>query len=299
MQDLHNTLAPLQRWILAIRPKTLTAAIAPVVLGWGVASTTGRFHWGAALAALLTSIMIQIGTNLVNDVVDFSKGADTEARTGPVRVTQTGLLTPRQVWGGVALSFGLAVLAGLYLTWIAGWPVLVLGAVSIISGIAYTAGPYPLAYHGLGDLFVLLFFGFAAVAGTVFVVAQQLPPQTWLAATAAGALTVNILIVNNIRDIETDRLAGRKNLPIVFGRKAAEWEFALMLALAFAIPFILICKQLSSAWVLLTLLTFPQALKIWGSLRSGKSGQALNPTLGQTAQLLLWFCLLFTLGLLI
>lgn len=297
MSNQPGTLSISQRWMLAIRPKTLTAAIAPVILGWGVAATTGKFLWGPALAALLTSIMIQIGTNLVNDVVDFSKGADTDARTGPVRVTQTGLLTPRQVWGGVILSFGLAVVAGLYLAWVAGWPVLVIGALCLLSGIAYTAGPYPLAYNGLGDLFVFLFFGFAAVGGTVFVVSSQVPPQTWFAATAAGALTVNILVVNNIRDIETDRKAGRKNLPVVLGRRAAEWEFALMLVAAYAVPPILVCKQLSSPWILLSALTFPQALNLWGILRSGRSGPELNPILGKTAQLLLWYCLSFALGL--
>jgi 1,4-dihydroxy-2-naphthoate octaprenyltransferase len=299
MKDQPKSISQVQRWILAIRPKTLTAAIAPVVVGWGVASSTGQFHWGAAFAALFTSIMIQIGTNLVNDVVDFSKGADTEARTGPLRVTQTGLLTPRQVWGGVFFTFGIAILAGLYLTWIAGWPVLVLGAACLLSGIAYTAGPYPLAYHGLGDIFVLLFFGYAAVGGTVFVVGADLPSLTWFAATATGVLTVNILVVNNIRDIETDRMAGRKNIPVVFGRKVAEWEFALMLVVAYTIPILLIFKQFNSPWVMLTWLTLPQGINIWRILRSGLSGQALNPILGQTAQLLLRFCLLFTLGLLI
>jgi 1,4-dihydroxy-2-naphthoate octaprenyltransferase len=276
----RSDLSLAQRWVLAIRPKTLTAAVAPVIVGWGVAHTTGYFHWGAALVAMFVSIMIQIGT-------------------GPLRVTQTGLLTPRQVWSGVIVTFGLAVLAGLYLAWIAGWPVLILGALCLLSGIGYTAGPFPLAYHGLGDLFVLLFFGFAAVVGTVFVVGAEIPPLAWFAAMAAGVLTVNILVVNNIRDIETDRAAGRKNLPVVFGRKAAEWEFALMLVIAYAIPPILTCKQVSSPWVLLSLLTLPQGIRIWGRLRSGQSGQVLNPLLGQTAQLLLRFCVLFTIGLLI
>ncbi len=299
MQDQFNSLSFSQRWVLAIRPKTLTAAVAPVVVGWGVAATTGKFHWGAAIAALITSIMIQIGTNLVNDVVDFSKGADTEDRTGPLRVTQSGLLTPRQVWLGVFVTFGVAVVAGLYLTWVAGWLVLVIGAASLISGIAYTAGPFPLAYHGFGDIFVLLFFGYAAVGGTVYVVGDGLPPLTWFAATAVGALTVNILVVNNIRDIETDRRAGRKNLPVVLGRKAAQWEFAIMLVAAYAVPFILVCKQVTSPWVLLSILTLPQGIKIWGILRTGQSGQALNPVLGQTAQHLLRYSLLFTLGVLI
>ncbi len=292
-----NQLSPLQKWMLAIRPKTLTAAVGPVILGWGIAATTGRFHWGAALAALFASVMIQIGANLINDVIDFSRGADTADRTGPTRVTQTGLFTPRQVWAGVAVSYALAALAGGYLAWLAGWPVLALGAAALLAGAAYTAGPLPLAYIGLGDLFVMLFFGFAAVCGTVFVTSGSLPLLAWLGALAAGALTVNILVVNNIRDIDTDRLAGRRNIPVVFGRKTAEWEYALMLVLAYALPPVLVCKNMASFWALLAFLSFPQAIKLWSALRTGKTGAALNPILGQTAQLLLSYCLLLALGL--
>ena len=287
-----------QRWWLAIRPKTLPAAIAPVILGWSIAYNTGRFNMLAALAALLIALLIQIGTNLVNDVVDFSRGADTDERTGPTRVTQTGLLTARQVWIGVALTFGLAALLGLYLVYIAGLPALILGAASLLAGLAYTAGPFPLAYNGLGDLFVLIFFGYAAVGGTVLVTAGTLPTQTWFGATAAGVLTVNILVVNNVRDIETDRAAGRKNLPVILGRRAAEWQYGLMLVIAYAIPFILICKHLSSYWSLLPLITLPHGIRIWHNLRSGLSGKALNPMLGATAQVLLRYCVLLAIGLL-
>lgn len=299
MNNTLNGLSFTRRWVLAIRPRTLTAAVAPVILGWGIAGTSGHFHWGAALAALLASILIQIGTNLVNDVVDFTRGTDTAARTGPTRVTQTGLLTPNQVWAGVWVCFVLAALAGAYLTVVAGWPVLVIGGAAILAGIAYTAGPYPLAYHGLGDIFVMLFFGLAAVCGTVFVTSGELPPLAWFGSVAAGALTVNILVVNNIRDIDSDRQAGRKNLPIVLGRKAAEWEYALMLVLAYAIPPVLVCKDLSSPWVLLSWLSFPTGMRLWGILRSGLAGPALNPILGQTAQQLLFFCVLMTVGLVI
>ena len=155
------------------------------------------------------------------------------------------------------------------------------------------------AYNGLGDLFVLLFFGYAAVGGTVLVTAGSLPPLTWFGATAAGVLTVNILVVNNIRDIETDRAAGRTNLPVVLGRRAGEWEYGLMLGIAYAIPFILICKQIGTYWALLPLLTLPQGVRIWRILRSGLSGQALNPQLGATAQLLLRYCVLLSIGLLL
>jgi 1,4-dihydroxy-2-naphthoate octaprenyltransferase len=288
-----------QRWLLAIRPKTLTAAAAPVILGWGIAANTGSFFWGPALAALVSALMIQIGTNLVNDVVDFSKGADTIKRTGPTRVTQSGLLTPKQVWQGVWLSFGIAAIAGAYLTWSAGWLVLWIGLASILAGIAYTAGPSPLAYIGLGDLFVMLFFGFVAVCGTVFVTSGELPLLAWFGAAAAGALTVNILVVNNIRDIKTDKAAGRKNIAILFGRKTAAWEYALMLVLAYAIPPVLVCKELASVWVLLTLVSLPRGINLWSLLRGDQSGPALNPILGKTAQLLLVYCLLFVTGLLI
>lgn len=283
--------------MLAARPKTLPAAIAPVILGWAVAWTTGNFHWGAGMASLFTAVMIQIATNMVNDVVDFSKGADTEERTGPLRVTQTGLLSPREVWLGVAAVFGLAALVGLYLYWLAGWPVLVLGAVSILSGIAYTAGPFPLAYNGLGDVFVLIFFGYVAVGGTVFVTAGQLPSLTWYGATAAGLLTVNILVVNNIRDIETDRKAGRTNFPVLFGRRAAVWQYTLQLLIAYIIPLILIATRLASGWTLLSFLSIPLAVKLVGVLRSKTAGKALNVTLGQTGQLLLLYCILLSIGL--
>jgi 1,4-dihydroxy-2-naphthoate octaprenyltransferase len=286
-----------QRWMLAIRPKTLPAAAAPVILGWSIAYTTGRFHFIPAIAALVSAIMIQIGTNLVNDVVDFAKGADTEERTGPTRVTQTGLLTSRQVWGGVWVTFGIAALAGAYLAWVSGWIVILIGLFSILAGIAYTAGPFPLAYIGLGDLFVMIFFGFVAVCGTVFVTSGALPTLAWFGAAAAGALTVNILVVNNIRDIDTDRAAGRKNIAIVFGRKFAAWEYAAMLVIAYSVPPVLVCKGLASPWVLLALLSLPQGIKLWSVLRGNLAGLALNPILGKTAQLLLFYSLLLSAGL--
>jgi 1,4-dihydroxy-2-naphthoate octaprenyltransferase len=299
MADNFDTVSLIQKWLLAIRPKTLTAAVAPVVLGWGIAATTGTLRWGAGVAALFGAVMIQIGTNLVNDVVDFSKGADTAERTGPTRVTQTGLLSSRQVWMGVLVTFGLAGLAGLYLTLIAGWPIALLGLAALLAGIAYTAGPLPLAYIGLGDFFAFIFFGFGAVCGTVFVTAGALPESAWWAGAASGALIVNILVVNNIRDIHTDRIAGRKNIPVVLGRVAAEWEFALMLVLAFAVPPILICKGLASPWVMLAYISLPQGVKLWSILRSGLDGPPLNPILGQTAQMVLRYAFLFAFGLIL
>jgi 1,4-dihydroxy-2-naphthoate octaprenyltransferase len=286
-----------QPWWVAIRPKTLPAALSPVVLGGAFAFSIGQFHLWALLTALWIAVLLQIAANLVNDVVDFSRGADTQARTGPTRVTEHGLLTARQVWMGVWVVFGLAAAAGGYLAWLGSWPVVLVGAAAILAALAYTAGPFPLAYIGLGDFFVLLFFGYAAVCGTVYVMVGAVPPAAWILATAAGALTVNILIVNNVRDMESDRAAGRKNIPIVFGRRAAEWEYALMLVLAYAAPLVLLCWGMASAWGLLSWLSLPAGLKLWGKIRSGLSGPALNPLLGRAAQHLLLYCGLYAVGL--
>ena len=296
-QKQEPELSYTHRWMLAIRPKTLPAAAAPVFLGWGLAAGIRAFHWGPALAALAGALLIQIGTNLVNDVIDFSKGADNEGRLGPTRATQAGWLTVRQMWQGVFASFGAAVLAGVYLAWVAGWPVIVIGLASLIAGTLYTAGPFAFAYNGLGDLFVMIFFGFVAVCGTVFVIAQQVPSGAWWAALAAGALTVNILAVNNIRDIESDRAAGRRNIPVLWGRGAGEAEYALMLLLAYLALPMLVFAGYASYWVFLAALTLPDAWKLWRLLRSGISGTALNPLLGKTAQHLLRYSVLLAIGL--
>jgi 1,4-dihydroxy-2-naphthoate octaprenyltransferase len=283
-------------WWLAIRPKTLPAAIAPVLIGAGLASQQTLFRPLALLAALFGAIMIQIGANLVNDVADFAKGADTPARLGPARVTASGFLSARQVWAGVWVSFGLATLAGVYLVWIGGWPVVAIGVTSILAALAYTTGPYPLAYIGIADLFVMIFFGFVAVLGTEYVVSGVPSTAGWGYGAALGALIVNILVVNNIRDIETDRAAGRNNIPVRFGRTAAEWEYSLMLVLAYGIPLVLVGLGLAPIWVLLAWLTSPQAWRLLQTLRGGLAGPGLNPILGQTAQLAFRYALLTTVG---
>ncbi|KAA3648717.1 MAG: 1,4-dihydroxy-2-naphthoate polyprenyltransferase [Chloroflexi bacterium] len=290
-------LSPSQRWMLAIRPKTLPAAISPVLVGCGIAISSAVFQWLPALAALFGSIMIQIGTNLVNDVVDYGKGADTEERLGPTRVTQAGLLSPRQVWAGAILSFVLAALAGVYLIFVGGLPILIIGIASIVAGILYTAGPSPLAYNGLADIFVMLFFGFVAVLGTVYVVAGVVPVAAWLGAAGVGALIVNILVVNNIRDIESDRKAGRRNIPVVWGRRAAEIEYLLMLALAYGVVISLAFLGLQGA--ALALFTFPAGYRLYRRLEGGLEGPLLNPVLGQTAQLSFLYSLLLAGGLVV
>ena len=297
MTENSNNVSWLQAWWLAIRPKTLPAALSPVLLGGAFAFSIGQFRFWPWLAAVLIAELLQIAANLANDVGDFSRGLDTPARTGPTRVTEHGLLTAKQVWLGVWVVLGLSALIGVYMIWLGGWPVVVLGVASIISALAYTAGPFPLSYIGLADLFVMLFFGYAAVGGTVYVMAGSLPEAVWYCSTAAGALTVNILVINNVRDMESDRAAGRKNIPIVFGRKAAEWEYALMLILAFAVPVVLIWRGLADYWVLLSWLSLPSGVKLWHTLRAGVSGPALNPILGKTAQHLLLYCVLLSAGL--
>ena len=286
-----------QRWILATRPKTLPASISPVLVGWGIAFGIGKFEIFPALAALVVGIAIQIGTNLINDVLDFLKGTDTKERMGPLRVTLSGLLTPRQVWAGVAVSYGAAALAGLYLAFVAGWQVILLGVVCMLAGFFYTAGKYSFTNIGLGDLFALLLFGLGGVCGTTFVIAREIPLQAWMGGIAAGALVTNILIVNNIRDVITDRKAGRKNIALVFGRKAAEGEYIFMLVLAYAIPLILLIPGRATPWILLPILSIPVAVRTYIMLHSTPSSPQLNPILAGTAQVLLVYSLLFALGL--
>ncbi len=285
----------IQVWILASRPRTLTAAIVPVVVGSALAWRDHSFHFWAALAALLAAVLIQIGTNLANDVYDFKKGADTAARVGPTRVTSAGLLTPKQVEWGMALVFGLAVLLGAYLIYVGGWPILLIGVFSILAGLAYTAGPFPLGYNGLGDVAVFIFFGLIAVTGTYYVQAHTLTPAVWLAAVPVGALATAIIVVNNVRDADTDRAAGKRTLAVLLGRPAARLEYMGLLLVAFVVPFILWLVFQFSVWTLLPLLTLPLAYQHTRTLYTVE-GPALNRTLGGTVQLLAQYGALLALG---
>jgi 1,4-dihydroxy-2-naphthoate polyprenyltransferase len=295
----YQSLSGIQKWWLAIRPKTLPAAMAPVLAGWGLAFNMPKFHVGAAFASLFGAIMIQIGTNLINDVMDFTKGADKEGRLGPARVTQTGVFTQKQVWGGVIVSYLLAILAGIYLISIGGIPILIIGVASLIAGAAYTMGPYPLAYIGLADIFVMIFFGYVAVLGTVFAISGDIPSSGWWVATAIGGLIVNILVINNIRDIESDNQAGRKNIPIIWGRKIAEHQYTLLILVAYVSLFVLIMQYKFHWLVLLPFLSFPSAWNLNRILKSGLSGTALNPILGKTAKIVFNYAFLLTIGLII
>ena len=286
-----------QRWVLGARPRTLPAASSPVLIGWGVALGIGQFHVLPAMAALLCALLIQIAANLINDVVDFQKGTDSSERLGPLRVTQAGLLTPHQVWMGVGVTIGLAGLAGLYLAYTAGALVLVIGAACILGAFAYTMGPFPLAKNGLGDLFALLFFGLVGVCGTVFVLTGKVPAAAWWGGLGAGVQITNILVVNNVRDIESDRRAGRKNIAVVFGRKGGELEYFILLVIAFVVPLAAFGLGQVPAWALLTYLSLPEAVTLARTFHQTPTGRKLNGILAQTARLLLFYSVLFGFGL--
>jgi 1,4-dihydroxy-2-naphthoate polyprenyltransferase len=283
----------LATWWLAARPKTLTAAAAPVLVGTAVAIAAGAFHAGAALAALLGALLLQIGANFANDLFDFEKGADTEHRLGPTRTIQAGLITPRAMRLGMLLVFGLALLVGVYLVALSGPILIAIGVCSILAALAYTGGPYPLGYHGLGDVCVFVFFGLVAVAGTAFVQAGRVPALAWVAAIPVGCLATAILVVNNVRDIETDVVAGKRTLPARWGRRFGEAEYAALLVLSYSSA--LYIAATGSPGALLAVLSAPMALSLFGQLRR-ESGRALNACLARTAKLLFLFALLLSAG---
>jgi len=286
---------PIRTWVMASRPATLTAAAVPVLVGTACALAVGGFKTLPALAALVSATFIQIGTNLANDVFDYEKGADRADRLGPTRVTQAGLLSPRQVRAGMWIAFALATLVGCYLIWLGGWIILAIGLASIAVGIAYTAGPFPLGYNGLGDLFVFIFFGFVAVCGTTYVQVGHVPTLAWLASVPVGALATAILVVNNLRDRKTDSLAGKRTIAVRHGGAVARGEYVLLLLVAYAVPILLASAGLTSRWVLLPLVTLPIAAAHTRILLVS-DGPILNQTLRGTARLLLAHGLLFAMG---
>lgn len=283
-------------FLLASRPATLSAAAVPVLVGSACASAAGGFALGPALAALLGACALQVGANFANDVFDYEKGADNEERLGPVRAAQAGLLTPRELRAAMAAAFGIATLAGLYLTWVAGPVIVAIGVASIASAIAYTGGPFPLGYNGLGDLFVMVFFGFVAVSGTAFVQVGSVPPLAVFAAVPVGALATAILVVNNLRDAEGDAKVGKRTLAVRFGVGAVKAEYALLVAAAYAVPLGLFLFGVAGPAVLLPWLSAPLVPALVRSVRCD-GGRALNATLVGTARLLFVHGALFAAGL--
>jgi 1,4-dihydroxy-2-naphthoate octaprenyltransferase len=290
--------SPVHIWVMAARLRTLPASVAPVLVGTSLALGAGHFHPLAFLAALLGAVFIQVGTNLSNDYSDARRGADTEERLGPVRVTAGGLVPPSQVLLATYLTFGAAVLCGVYLVYVAGPELIAVGAASILAGVLYTGGPRPYGYEGLGEVFVFLFFGIVAVAGSYFVQVQQLPWQAFACAVPVGLIASAILVVNNVRDMETDRRAGKRTLAVRLGRERTRTLYAAMLGLAFLSPPLLWIAGGMTPWLLLSLACLPLAAQLVKVVRTRADGPALNAALAKTGMLQLAFCLLFSAGLL-
>ena len=282
-------------WIWAARPKTLWAAVAPVLLGTAFAFGEDAFHALSACCAFLVAVFIQVGTNYANDYQDFAQGADTADRKGPMRITQAGLASPRAVRTAAAIAFLIAFLAGLYLVVRGGWLLLFIGLVSILCGAIYSAGRYSLAYLGIADLFVLVFFGPVAVAGTHYVQALTFSWPVALAGLGPGFLATAILLVNNTRDIEEDRAAGKKTLVVRWGRSAGILLYGVCVAGA-AVVVAASAMLAGNGWILVALLATPWGLANMRTLRATSDPAVLNPLLSSTSRLLLAYCLLFGLG---
>ncbi|HUR83945.1 MAG TPA: 1,4-dihydroxy-2-naphthoate polyprenyltransferase [Solirubrobacteraceae bacterium] len=286
----------LRIWVMAARLRTLPAAIAPVLVGTAVAVERDIFRAGPFAAALLGALFIQIGTNLANDYSDAKRGADAEDRVGPVRVTAGGLVPPRQVLMATYVTFGLAVVCGLYLVYAAGIELLFVGIASIAAGVLYTGGPKPYGYEGLGEVFVFLFFGIVAVTGSTFAQLEDWPWESFVLAVPIGLLAAAILVVNNVRDIDSDRRAGKRTLAVRLGRERGRTIYALMIYIAYlAAPLPWLLGALSP-WLLLPWLTLPLAVPLVRTVRQHADGPTLNDALAKTGMLQLAFGLLLAAG---
>lgn len=288
-----------QIWLLAFRPKTLPAAIAPVIIGLSYSYHLEIFKPFIALFTLLASILIQIGTNLANDVYDFEKGTDTKERLGPKRVTQAGLLTPKQVKKAMIITFFFAFLIGFYLVGVGGWPIVIIGSFAIISGIAYTGGPFPLGYNGLGDIFVFIFFGIVAVPGTFYLQGGELFDSFAIVlGIIMGLMADCILIINNIRDADNDIKTGKRTLAVIFGKKASKIQYSIFAIIPYLLPFGIFHYAFPKLAFFMVLFSLPICLKnildVWN-----KSGASLNLVLANTARLQFVYTILLVLGFLI
>lgn len=286
-------------WLMAARPRTLPAGIAPVLVGTALAGFQHVFHPLRFIAALLGSILIQVGANLSNDYSDARRGADAEDRLGPVRVTAGGLVPPRQVLIATYVTFGAAVLIGVYLIVVAGWLLLAIGAASILAGVLYTGGPRPYGYEGLGEVFVFLFFGVVAVAGTYFVQMRHVSWESLVLSAPVGLLATAILIVNNVRDIDSDRRAGKRTLAVKLGRARTRVFYAVTVGVAFIVALVPWLAGPLTAWVALCWLSIPLAVGVGRLVFTRTDGPSLNGALARSGMLQLVFCLLLSAGLLL
>jgi len=296
----HQTAAhpgAIRVWIDATRPKTLAAAFVPVLIGGSLAYGHGQFLWLPTTLALICAFLIQVGTNFANDYFDHVKGADTSSRLGFARATSNGFIAPKTMLNAAIAMMVAAFLLGLLLVIHGGWPILIIGLLSILFGLAYTGGPYPLGYNGLGDLFVFLFFGFAAVMGTYYINAFEWSVQAFWASVAVGALCTNILVINNLRDVEEDRRSGKRTLGVLLGERALKAEYALMLILAFAIPPHFFVQEGYGWQVLLPMVLLLPAAVLLHSVVKEEDKRKLNETLEHTAQFMAVFGIFFAGGL--
>lgn len=285
----------LESWVFASRPKTLPAAIVPVLIGSSIAFYDYKFKFTATLVALTCALLIQIGTNFVNDLYDYLSGTDKEVRVGPLRVLASGLISVKEMKIGIVLIFALTFLLGLYLVYISTWITLLIGIMSILAGIAYTAGPYPLAYNGLGDIFVFIFFGFIGTVGTYYVQAVEITPLVLWASIPVGALITNILVVNNYRDIEEDASAGKITLAVKLGKRFTRIQYLTFTIVSYLILFVVYFTYKQSLFVFLPLLSLPFAVRLVRMIYKYK-GTELNKTLALTAILSAVYGLLFAVG---
>lgn len=284
-----------ESWILAARPKTLFAALVPILVGSSLAIKQGKIIFFYSLLALICSILIQIGTNLTNDLYDHLRGADNKQRKGPIRVIASGLISIKEIKIAIFICFSLTFLIGLYLVYVTDWKIFLIGVLSIIAGLAYTAGPFPLAYNGLGDLFVFLFFGIVATMGTYYLHKMEISLISFLVSIPVGCLITNILIVNNFRDIEEDKNANKKTLAVILGKKFTQYEYSFLMFLSFLILPVLFFYYDFSFFVLLPFLTIPLAIRL-NKMLFTFTGSELNQTLEKTAKYSALFGLLFSAG---
>ncbi len=286
---------PLGSWVLAARPATLWAAVAPVLVGTALAVNAGVFSWDAFVVILIAAVLIQIGVNFANDVADGTRGTD-EHRIGPQRAVASGLITPHQMWVGIATVFGMAAIAGLYLIKLGGPWILVIGVVSIIAALGYTNGPIPYGYYGLGEVFVFVFFGLVATAGTRYVFDRSLEAGAWVGGVSMGLLASAILLANNVRDIETDATAGKRTLAVMLGRTAGVALFAVCIIGSIIIPPLAVTLDWMPVGVVATLLALPIGLPLIRTLHRERSGPAQIGVLKGTARLQLIVAALLAIG---
>ena len=286
----------MNNWILAVRLKTLPAAISPVILGCALAYHDGAFYFLICAMTLLAAVLIQIGANFANDVFDFEKGSDREDRLGPIRATQSGLISVEKMKKAMWLAFALAICVGFYLAFIGGWPIVFIGLTSIAAGIAYTGGPYPLGYHGFGDLFVFIFFGLIAVPGTYYLQIGTINELSLHMGVIMGMFSTAILVVNNLRDVDLDKLSGKNTLAVRFGKKFSKIQYSILMLSPFLLPLYIWWNFENELSLLITIFALPISFHLINQIFSLK-GKDLNLVLARTARFLFIFTVLLSAGL--